>query len=343
MRTMPNGRSGRPSSWWTESPELEPSLRARAGVADRRGRGRPSRDRPGHGRRRSGQHRQPPSVGRIARHGPRGRSHRADRQQGDRLRAGRRAGPEGQGQPGPGLPCDARRRGTGRPELERDARGAVHRSRHGTQAAQGSLCGDGPGTTDLARLADRPGAASARVASRGSSRSTSTAWSTTCTGIPAGLRRTGTASPSGPSARWSAVVPGSLPRTTNRRRGGRSPTRSRSGCPDEAERRWVGDGPAGTCSQSNLHRPAGATASSPAWRTYFERIGAGRDRHRARVRGPPLGGPRPPRLHRSSAGVVDRGAHPGRDPRPPGAPRAPPGMGCGTSELRRVASRSAVR
>ena len=81
-----------------------------AGVADRRGGGHPRRDEPGHGRRRPGQHRQPPPDGRAA-------GHRAGRRRDPARRSARRScsrrpvsSAQGQGGAGAGLARAARGR-----------------------------------------------------------------------------------------------------------------------------------------------------------------------------------------------------------------------------------------
>ena len=123
---------------------------------------------------------------------------------------------------------------------------------------------------------------------------------------------------------------------------GRSPSRSRRGCPTRASA--AGSRPPCLALLAVEPAPPGGRESLfAAWRTYFERIGSRWHGRHPPLRGPALGRPGAARFHRPPARVVDRRADPHRDPGPPGAPRATSGVGCGSAELRGAPSRSAVR
>ena len=124
---------------------------------DRRGRRDHGRRRPGDGRRRPCQLRLAPPVGCPARGGVGRGSHAAGRRRRDRLRAGRRADPQGEGRARARLACAAGRRGTGRPQPGGGARGAVRRASRRAAPPQGPLPRDGPRAAAAPRFDHRPG------------------------------------------------------------------------------------------------------------------------------------------------------------------------------------------
>ena len=216
----------------------------------------------------------------------------------------RRPASSAQGQGGAG-PRVAGAAGRGRASA---ARAAPRRSRRRSWAATTSCaCSRTCSTRRRASAASascRSSArrASARAGSPGSSRSTSTVSSSTCAGTGAGHRPTARASPSGHSARWSGAGRprrGRRAPTTRGRRGdGRrvsSPTRpSAAGSSPGCSR----------CSASARCQRAGArSCSRPGARSSS---GSPTGHRRARVRGHPLGGRRPDRLHRAPPRLAAR-------------------------------------
>ena len=211
---------------------LGPAISARAGVLTGEAAVTIGATQPGHGRRRPGQHRQPAAVRRAAGHGPRRRSDPAGRQQGHRVRAGRRADPQGQDGAGARVASPPGRR---RASVAAAARTA---SRRRSSVATTS-CGCSRTSSTRRRASAGPGScrssarpASARAGSPGSSASTSTAWSRRSAGTTAAARPTARGSASGRSARWSASRAACSRPTTKRRLGRRSlrpsPARARS-------------------------------------------------------------------------------------------------------------------
>ncbi len=100
---------------------------------------------------------------------------------------------------------------------------------------------------------------------------------------------------------------------------------------DEDERRWILPRLAHLLGLDE--RPPGEREELfSAWRSLFRTDRRARYR-RARVRGPPVGGPRPPRLHRVDPGMVALALDPDRDARPPGAHRPSFGLGGRSAEL----------
>ena len=166
----------------------------------------------------------PPGCSRSPRRAP--CSWRGDHARGERAIAFEAAGEhELKGKDaGPGVARAARRGRARRSGRARRTRGAVRRPRRGAAPAQGPAPCHRP--REPSRLVSVIGpAASARAAWRGSSRSTSTAWSRPSTGTAAGRRRTARASPSGRWARWSAGAPA----CRGRRRGDHPPADRRDG------------------------------------------------------------------------------------------------------------------
>ena len=143
--------------------------------AHRRGGRDARRLEPGDGRRRPRQHRLATPVGRPAGNRDRRRGDPPERGERDRLRAGRRAGAEGQGQPGARLPRRAGGRPARRGRPRRPARGAVHGPRRRDAPRQGPLPrrARARSARGCCRSSGRPG--SARAGWPGSSSSTSTA------------------------------------------------------------------------------------------------------------------------------------------------------------------------
>ena len=290
---------------------LGPGIEARAGVLTGEAAVTIGRDEPGHGRRRPRQHRQPAPVGRAARDRPRRRGDPARGERGDRLRGGRRAVAQGQGEPGPGL-AGAPRRGRGR-----RPRTGARRSRPRSSAATTS---SGCSRTSSTRRAATGGPASCRSSGRpasaragwpGSSSSTSTAWSRRSGGTTAAVPAYGegiTFWALGEMVRER--VPASS-RPTTRRRPGAGRARRSSECDPRRGRAALGRAGAARPARSASEvsgTPAGRLGSDElfaAWRTFFERIAA--KRHgRHGLRGPPLGRHGPARLHRPPPRVVAR-------------------------------------
>ena len=160
---------------------------------------------------------------------------------------------------------------------------------------------------------------SARAGSPGSSRSTSTGWSRSSTGTRAARRPMATGWRSGRWPRWSAGGPGSPSRTRPTSPGRSSPTMAAEYLPDPDERARVepqlaallGLGGAGRRSAEEL--TGGLAHALRADRR------PGPDG--PRVRGSPLGGPGPARLHRGPARRGPDAADPRRRPGPAGAHR----------------------
>ena len=216
----------------------------------------------------------------------------------DRLRAGRRAGAQGQGRPGRRLARPPGRR------RARRQRAAATCSRPPSSAGPTSCASSRTSSTPRrastgrasSRSPGRPG--SARAASPGSSRSTPMASPRTLVarGPLARVRRR--ASRSGRSARWCGAGPGSRDRrrATTRdaggRRRGRAPRRCRRAPLDRAS-------PARAPRRRDRRR--GPEQLFGAWRPSSS--GSPRAPRRARLRGPPPRRPRPPRLHRPPARV----------------------------------------
>ena len=175
-----------------------------------------------------------------------------------------------------------------RPRPLRPARGAVRRPRRRAAPAQGPVPRDVARGPRPARLDHRARPASARAASPGSSSSTSTASSrpSVARGPLAVVRRGHHvlgARRDGPQPRAGLVETDDDETTRGEgRRDARRPT-------SRTRRSGAGSSPpCSRCSASASAPPGGREELFRAWRTFFERLAADRDRG-ARVRGPPLG------------------------------------------------------
>ena len=191
---------------------------------------------------------------------------------GDRLRAGRRAGAQGQGRPGPGLARAARRRGARRPQSGGDARGAVRRPRRRAAPAQGPVPRHRARAAGAARLGHRAGRHRQDAARLGvpqvRRRARRRVW--WHDGRSPGLRRGDQllgARRDGPRG-----GPGCSRPTTSRRPGPRWPRPSRRTSPT----RRSGAGSSRRCwrCSGSTRAPSGRRSCSRAWRTFFERLAA---------------------------------------------------------------------
>ena len=196
-------------------------------------------------------------------------------------------------------------------------------------SAQGARPRHRPRVEGPAGLDRRAWPASARAGWPGSSRSTSTASPRTSTGTRDARPPTARASPSGRSARWSGSVPGSPRPTSPDVARQRLATRCRRVRPRRRRSaRWIGPAAGRRCSGS---RGADDRAIRPL-RGLADVLRAGRraghDGHG--LRGPPVGGPGPARLHRARSLEWSR-AHPilDRHAGPTRAARTPAGLGRG--------------
>ena len=151
-------------------------------------------------------------------------------------------------------------------------------------------------------------------------------------------RPTARASPSGRSARWSALAPGSTRPTTRPRRARSWPRRSRGSSRRGPERERVelalqallGVGEAARRSRRAVQRVA------PVFRA-----DGGRGPRGPGLRGPPLGRRGPARLHRPRARVEPERPDPDHHPGPTRAARAPARLGRRAPQLPRARSRAA--
>ena len=198
----------------------------------------------------------------------------------------------------------AERGGRGR---ARGARGAVRRPRRRAAPAQGPVPRHRPRAAAAARLGHRAGRHRQEPPRLGVREVRRRARRGRSGGTTAARRPTARASPSGRWARWSArgLRPAGDRRRADDAREGRrrrvaratSPTRpSDAGSSRRCWRCWASSG-----------QPAVASELFGAWRTFFERIAAQRPGGDG-VRGPPLGGHGPARLHRPPARVDARPA-----------------------------------
>ncbi len=188
---------------------LDESLRARAGVLDRRGGRDHRRGIPGHGRRGHGQHRVSAPVRGRAGHRARRRVHAAGGRGRDRVRGDGGEGAQGEGRrqcacgaPSPSSPAAAVRGERPRSSLRS---WAVTRSFGCSRNS--SMPPHVRESRGWSRSSARP--ASGRAASRGSWRSTWTASSRRCCGTRAAPRRTAKGSATGRWRRSSAAEPAS--------------------------------------------------------------------------------------------------------------------------------------
>ncbi len=282
---------------------------------------------PGHGRRRPRQHRQPPPVGRAARHRARRRGD-ASAPPSARSPSSRPATRCSRARPRPVPAWRALRVVAER----RRARADRTRSRRRSSAATTSsgcsrTCSTRPARERRLRLVSVTGQrASARAAWPGSSTSTSTASSRRSTGTRAARRRTARHHVLG-ARRDGPRAPACSRPTTRRRRARAIAATLAEYVPDEA--RAALDRAARCCAaRPRRGHGGGRDELFAAWRTFFERI-AEQGTGRPRVRGPPVGRHRPARLHRPPARVSRRSPDPRPHPRPPELLERRPDWGAG--------------